>query len=202
MNTSEQIDKLAEALAVAEVELKNPQRNRTVKVRTKSGQEYRFRYATLDEILDVVRPVLSKHGLALIGSVNGDGYTARLAHSSGQWVETVVPVLAREDGPQAYGSALTYARRYAITSLLPIAAEEDDDANGAEGNHAEPVKPREPSEDVMPQWVKEPAAKTEAAPPCPKCGKADHVIASKFGPEWYCLKGKGCGYKWPREQAK
>jgi hypothetical protein len=140
MRTSEtetsNLGELAKALAAAQSELKNPTRNRTVRVKMSSGGSYSFEYATLDAILDSLRPVLSKHGLALISAVDGSVCTTRLIHTSGQWIETSIPIMVAGSGAQAYGSAITYARRYGISSLLPIAAEEDDDANAAEGNEA------------------------------------------------------------------
>lgn len=147
---SEAIDKLAEALAAAQGEIQNPERNRTVHVRgeTRTGKEfsYDFRYATLDSIIECAKAPLSKFGLAytqILGMEHNGKYalSTRLMHSSGQWIESKTPLLVDSTKNQEFGSALTFMRRYALTALLGIAAEEDDDANAADGNQAV-VKPR------------------------------------------------------------
>jgi len=160
MRTSEAIDQLSAALSQAQGVMQNPSRNRTVKVRSERG-EYEFAYATLDHILDAVREPLAANGLAVLQVVDEE-WTAdqepcglyvltRLTHSSGQWVESRLPVKAQgrtwrdregnmqraEPSNQEVGSAITYARRYALTAVLGIAADEDDDANTADGNHVE-----------------------------------------------------------------
>jgi hypothetical protein len=109
-------------------------------------------YITLDSILEYVRPILTAHGIALLQSnsgvlqntdheIVGLTVTTRLQHSSGEWIENEVtlPVTARIDrtgkaqplDPQSLGSGLTYGRRYALTALLGIGAEVDDDGNAA-----------------------------------------------------------------------
>ena len=135
---SAEIGEIAAALAKAQGELKNPDRNRTVTVRMKSGGTYDFRYATLDNILAAVRPPLSKNGLAvtqILHSMNGKlCLTTMLMHASGQWLKSFVPILTSEPGPQALGAATTYAKRYALAGICGCAADEDDDGNSAEGN--------------------------------------------------------------------
>ena len=183
------LGKVAAALSKAQATMTNPERNRTVDVRTREGGSYSFAYATLDSILDMARPILAAHEIALIQGVatNGKGLTvsSMLAHSSGEWVESAVtfPTAAR---PQDTGSLITYGRRYTLTGLLGIAAEEDDDANVASGNA-----------------VADSSAKRalEAAPAIPKDipawqGKIvnlKHVIGTnkKTGKEWtkYTLSG-------------
>lgn len=168
---SEQIDEIAAALVEASKTLRNPERNRTVNVKTKNGDRYSYSYTTLDAVLDEVRPKLAAAGIAILQPlVWHDGkpfVSTRLLHSSGQWIEHEVPVVV-EDGrmseTQAFGSAMTYARRYGLESLLPIAAEYDDDGVEAGGDSR------------------------EQAPTCPKCGKSDKVIRSKRGSGWWCLK--------------
>lgn len=153
MKTSDNIADLAAALATAQGEFTNPDRNRTVKVALRSGSSYQFAYATLDGILSVVRGPLSSHGLAVIQavateSVEGQGVlvtvTTRLLHASGQWLES--DMLAISPGEiQAIGSTITYLRRYSLVSLLAIAAEEDDDGNVAAGNQVQHIKSKKPA---------------------------------------------------------
>jgi hypothetical protein len=99
---------------------------------------YTFAYATLDEILHTVVGPLSTHGLALVCAIDAapDGAVlviTRLCHTSGQWLQSQINV-GRPTKLQALGSAITYAKRYTIAGLLAVQADEDDDANGADGN--------------------------------------------------------------------
>lgn len=139
MKTSEQLNSIAEALAKAQGEFTNPEKNRTVEVKTRTGGSYHFAYATLDQILEITRPILSKHGLSVVQVVEKDEgltLTSRLLHGSGQWIESNLPLHVEGDGVQALGSAISYLRRYGIISLLGLAAEEDDDGNRSDGNQA------------------------------------------------------------------
>jgi len=132
--------KLDEALAKAQGEFAQVIRDKTVTVMMKSGGRYTFSYAPLESILHAVVPALSKNGLALTQAmvvVDGKDYVeTTLRHLSGQSISNRIPLFVRDDGPQAYGSALTYARRYGVTLLLCISADDDDDGNAAEGNQA------------------------------------------------------------------
>ena len=132
MRTSEQINEIAAALAAAQGELSNVK---------KDTAGYGYKYATLDQIVDVARPVLAKHGIAWLQDVSSavvDGVVVaylktRLIHSSGQWLESDVIALPLEGGgklsvAQHFGSVSTYQRRYQLAPLLGIAAEADDDA--------------------------------------------------------------------------
>ena len=141
MRSSEHINDLAAALAKAQAAIESPPRNRTVKVSMKTGGSYEFAYATLDAIIDAVRKPLTDNGLWFTQTLaNGEGGKYRLVttllHSSGQYVQSETPLLQTEAGNQAFGSALTYMRRYALTAMLGVAADEDDDGNAAEGNAA------------------------------------------------------------------
>lgn len=135
---SEQIDKIAAALAKAQGAMQNPPRNREVRVSTKTGGSYAFKYATLDAIMDAVRQPLSDNGLSYTQTLaNGDGkyrLVTKLLHESGQFLVSETPLLLNGGGNQEFGSALSYMRRYSLTAMLGIAADEDDDANSADGN--------------------------------------------------------------------
>lgn len=128
---------LCAAFVAAQAEMHSPERNREVEVRTKSGGVYTFRYATLDFILEFVRPILAKHRLAVSWSVDQGTCTAVLIHASGESMGCPVPIVLPQNATaQEYGSALTYARRYGVTALLGLASEEDDDGNDSSGNSA------------------------------------------------------------------
>jgi hypothetical protein len=144
---SQETAQIAAALVSALSKLKNPPRNRSVEVSTKGGGRYSFRYATLDKILDAARPVLAAEGVALYQPIStnergGLVLLTRLLHRSGEWMETSIPLPSPGSDPQGFGSAVTYLRRYAVTALLGIASDEDDDANRAAGNHLRDVTPR------------------------------------------------------------
>ena len=121
---------IATALAKCQAELTNPP-----KTKTANAGKYSYRYADLAEIIDHVRPVMTKHGLAFVQMVTvieeRNFLVSRLLHTSGQYLESVYP-LPRQAGSQEMGSAITYARRYSLCALLGIAAEEDDDGQKAE----------------------------------------------------------------------
>jgi len=135
---SDSVGELFGALANAQSEFPPLERNREVQVSTKKGGTYTFRYTSLDKLLETVRPPLSKHGLCvsqMIQPVRGSTKLVTiLGHSSGQWIMSVSPILAPDAGNQAFGSGITYARRYAYNCILGVAGEEDDDANRVDGN--------------------------------------------------------------------
>lgn len=136
------------ALAKAQGEMSNPIKNREVNVKSDRGA-YKFAYATLDSILDIVRPPLAKHGLSFTQTLerreDGMVMCLRLFHASGGVVSTCMPLdQARVVKMQEMGSLMTFARRYQIASFFGLAAEEDDDANSADGNSRE-MKDRPPA---------------------------------------------------------
>lgn len=135
MKTSEQINELAAALSKAQGAFLNPGRNREVTVKSDKGS-YKFSYATFDEIINCTRPALAANNLSYMQALDGASVTTILMHASGQWISSELPIKVSEgrNAAQAYGSAVTYAKRYALTAMLGIASEEDDDANAADGN--------------------------------------------------------------------
>ncbi|MDA8311458.1 MAG: ERF family protein [Actinomycetota bacterium] len=134
MRSSEQIDQLAAALAAAQAAFPPVKKDRTATVPTKTGGTYSYHYADLTDLLDAVRPVLTANGLAVVQGGTGERMVTRLVHTSGQWIESDGTLPATQATPQGLGSAITYARRYWLSALLGIAAEEDDD--GALGSDA------------------------------------------------------------------
>lgn len=145
MRESNDIAQIAPALVRAQAAMENPLRNRSVQVRTQAGS-YQFRYATLDRITDMTRRVLAENGLCILQPIvsteRGPALVTRLLHESGQWMECEVALPPLGQNPQAFGSVVTYVRRYAISAMLNIAPDEDDDANRAAGNHYADVAPR------------------------------------------------------------
>lgn len=134
-------DKLATALAKAQAKMTAPTKNKEV-----SGRSYKFRYATLDKIIDSIRPHLTENGLWFTQTMCiADGrwqLQTTLMHSSGQSITGVNPLILPDKADnQSFGSALTYMRRYALTTMLGIAADEDDDAGAADTNNASTRSP-------------------------------------------------------------
>lgn len=135
------MSELAKALVKAQSEFPPIGRSRDVKVQTKTGGSYTFSYAPLDEILNVVRPVLAKNGLAvsqLLGNVSGQpALKTILLHEGGEVLQDSCPLPANGSlSAQEFGSLVTYFRRYGLVTVLGIATEEDDDGNHASGNTA------------------------------------------------------------------
>src|SRR5262245_26432581 len=136
--SSESVAALASALAKAQAELINPEKSLTAVIRTgRPGEgERSFRYAPLASGLDIVRKTLGQHEIATIQSTAIDkdaglvNLTTMLAHASGEWIASDWPVcpVAETANPQRMGAALTYARRYALFTLVGIAGEDDLDA--------------------------------------------------------------------------
>ena len=136
--SSETVAALASALAKAQAELVNPEKSLTAKIRTgRAGEgERSFRYAPLSSGLDIVRKTLGQHEIATVQATAIDqtagmvNLTTTLAHASGEWIASDWPVCAIAEiaNPQRMGAALTYARRYALFTLVGIAGEDDLDA--------------------------------------------------------------------------
>jgi hypothetical protein len=136
--SSESIASLAAALAKAQMALTNPEKSLTGTVPVGRGDEppRTFRYAPLSSGLDIVRKSLGEQGIATLQTTTIDqdiqtiSLTTVLAHASGEWIASDWPVCALSDmaAPRRMGAALTYARRYALFTLVGIAGEDDLDA--------------------------------------------------------------------------
>src|ERR1700745_2371945 len=136
--SSETIGAISGALARAQAELTNPEKSLTATIRSPFPREPErtFRYAPLSSGLDVIRKTLGRHEIAAVQSTEIDKeagivrLTTILAHASGEWLASDWPVcpLADTATPHRMGAALTYARRYALFTLVGIAGEDDLDA--------------------------------------------------------------------------
>src|SRR5258707_4896274 len=135
---SQSIGAIAAALAKAQVELANPEKSLVATIRSPFPREgdRTFRYASLSSGLDLVRKALGKHEIATVQTTSIDQEAGLirlptvLAHSSGEWVSSDWPVcpVGETAAPHKMGAALTYARRYALFTLVGIAGEDDLDA--------------------------------------------------------------------------
>jgi ERF superfamily len=136
--SSETIGTIAAALAKAQAQLVNPEKSSvgTIRLDQGRGAERSFRYAPLSCGLDIVRKTLSQHEIATVQTTSIDEtagivrLSTVLAHASGEWIASDWPVCAISEtaAPHRMGAALTYARRYALFTLVGIAGEDDLDA--------------------------------------------------------------------------
>jgi hypothetical protein len=136
--SSETIGAIAAALAKAQAELTNPEKAliATIRAANPREQDQTFRYAALSSGLDIVRKALGGHEIATVQTTVIDKeaglirLTTTLAHSSGEWLSSEWPVcpISETAAPRRMGAALTYARRYALFTLVGIAGEDDLDA--------------------------------------------------------------------------
>jgi len=162
--SSETIGAIASALAKAQGELSNPEKSLVATIRSPFPREAdrTFRYASLASGLDVIRKSLSQHEIATIQTTAIDQaegqirLTTTLAHASGEWISSDWPVCPVSDivAPHRMGTALTYARRYALFALVGIAGEDDLDAPDPRIEDAPPKRPsmspqRKPTKGVL-----------------------------------------------------
>ena len=137
MRQSETVGAVGKALAAAQAEIKTVAKDRT-------NPHFKNRYATLDAIMEAVRPVLANHGLSIVQGCTlpneVDGRLASFAvetmvlHASGEYLSNMVYMPIAKQSAQDAGSALTYGRRYGVSALLALATDDDDDGEQASGN--------------------------------------------------------------------
>jgi hypothetical protein len=155
--SSESVGALAAALAKAQAEIANPEKSLTATIVSPFPREgsRTFRYAPLSSGLDLVRKCLGQHEIATVQATAVDGdsglikLTTTLVHASGEWVSSDWPVcpVSETAAPHRLVAALTYARRYALFTLVGIAGEDDLDAPdlavtvGPAGAHNGPTGP-------------------------------------------------------------
>lgn len=178
---SAEVGELAKALAQVQSKLEPVVKTGDYDVKLKSGDRKHFKFLTLNEVWKSIRPAMSEAGLAVVQLVHQDGgrpvLVTMLLHSSGQWLRGMSQVKELGSDAQATGSAITYARRYALCAALGIVADEDDDGIRASNAPAWTPPPPPPPELAAPppppppatgDWVSPPAvAAAEAAAAAP-----------------------------------
>lgn len=141
MNLDKATPDLFAALARAQSEIENATKN-------SNNPHFKSKYADLAEVLNAVRPVFAKNGVAIIQSTSFDGRTVvvvtALAHLTGGIITSDASCVPAKTDAQGVGAATTYLRRYALSAMAGI-AQEDDDGNGA----AHDGKPQPPKEDMV-----------------------------------------------------
>ena len=108
---------------------------------TQVNPHFRSKFSSLKDCVNTIKPILSKHGIALTQMVRhgeaGDRVVTRLVHRTGEFVEDGGVPLANTNDPQKMGSSMTYARRYGLLSICGVVGDPDDDGNKA--SEPEPV---------------------------------------------------------------
>ena len=151
MKTSESTKEISVALAMAQVQIRNPTLN-------KINPHFKSKYADLPEVRDAFQKEISKHGLSIVQTVakSEDQWVlvTRLMHVSGEWIQGEMPLLysADRNAMQSFCSAITYARRYSWVSMLGICADEDDDGNSSgKREQKQEVRPAESQKQRAPE---------------------------------------------------
>lgn len=149
MRQSVHIDAIAKALVAVHGELQPVAKDSV-------NPHFKNKYASLDTITEAVRPVLARHGLAIVqgGGESANGgilVTTMIVHESGQWISSSYSMPLEKATAQSAGSAVTYGRRYLLGSMLAIATEEDDDGNRASErkSKAAPKVPKASDEQIQ-----------------------------------------------------
>jgi hypothetical protein len=132
MSQSEVINELAAALSKAQGEMQ-------AAIKDKVNPFFKSSYADLGSVWDAARPVLSKYGLCIMQTTelaadrNQVIMVTTLAHTSGQWMKSFLPLNPSKNDSQGMGAAITYLRRYSLSAIVGVVCDEDDDGETAVG---------------------------------------------------------------------
>ena len=144
MNLDHSNAALFAALALAQAEVENA-------TKASTNPHFKSKYADLAEVLNTVRPVYSKHGIAIVQSTGFDGgmvsVTTALVHKEGGYITSVASCTPAKTDGQGVGAATTYLRRYSLAAACGV-AQEDDDGNSAAHNRPAPA-PAKPSNQLL-----------------------------------------------------
>lgn len=127
---SPEIKEIAKALSLVQKEITGAKKDA-------DNPFFKSKYADLESVWEACREQLTKNGLSIAQFVNGDCLVTLLMHGSGQWIKGEQKIYTKDNSPQAFGSAITYARRYGLAAIVGI-VQVDDDANSANGNKTPP----------------------------------------------------------------
>lgn len=183
MRNSEQINELAVALNKAQADF-------MVAKKDAKNPFFKSKYATLNAVYEAVAEALLKNGLSVIQPIVGDAVETTIIHTSGQFITSSCPIVcAKQNDPQAMGSAITYARRYSLASLLGVMTDEDDDGEKAMARAAPKQSVKE-----APKAEK----KQEKEPETPQC----LLTLSKFREKMNGIKDGSIDISKPENQKK
>ena len=148
MNLDHSNAALFAALALAQSEVENATKNSVNGGFSKNGKPS---YADLAEVLNTVRPVYSRHGIAIVQSTGFDGVmvsvTTALVHKEGGYVTSVASCTPAKTDSQGVGAATTYLRRYSLAAMAGCAQEDDDGQSAAHNRFA--AAPAKPSNQLL-----------------------------------------------------
>lgn len=143
MNTSESIGKIAPALLVA-------QRAMGAAAKTSTNTHFKAKYSDFATILEAAKGPLNSAGITILQSVANDQtgvqVETRLVHESGEWFASTIYLPVPQQTPQAYGSGITYAKRYGLQSLVAIPSEDDDGERASEPEKADAHRVEKPKD--------------------------------------------------------
>jgi len=194
------------ALAKAQGAFQPIEKNRSVEIAMKTGGKYRFRYADLEEILAKTRPALSANGLALVQCVEqtqaGPLLTCRLLHADGGSLLSEVQLPAARDlgDPKAFGAAITYHRRYLVTAMLGVAADDDLDEDGQEMQQPQRQQPAGQKPAVATPQRRAPEQAPAQAPAAPSASNGEPATQGEVAYITKKLNGAGWTIGQAREQ--
>ena len=178
MNASVTLGELAAALSKAQGEMKSAALD-TV------NPFFKSKYASLASVMAACRAALAANGLSIIQPTRMDEngiiiLCTTMLHESGEWVGSEYPIVPDKNTPQALGSAMTYARRYTLSAMIGVVADEDDDGNSASGNgnQQQQSAQRQPERPVQRPAVQKPAPVARARH---DIGDGENLTASTLG---------------------
>lgn len=192
--SAQEIPEMFAAMAKARAAFGAIKRSKTVQVQPKQKKgnngelywpkPYTFDYAPLESILDAVTKPLSDNGLNCFQYEAAGHLTTVLTHSSGgMWVHvTAIHSFNRVEDIKGYGSAVTYARRYAVGTILGISPEDDDDGNAAAGDSVEAQSKRQAPQQEQRQQKRRTAPEPEKAAPKTEAKQAPSPPKSESPP--------------------
>lgn len=204
MHQSEQIAELAAALSAAQAELRHVAKDKTANIPTKTGGSYSYKYADLASVWDVVREPLTKHGLSIIQIPDyRDGWLdleTVLMHKSGQFISGHIRTRAPENDVRGLGSAITYLRRYALSSMIGLVADEDDDGAASAEQKSGGSKPATTSNN-QPQRQPERQQQSNGAARKPPQQAREAASVAEVETIFWQDCGAYAGLTWPEVQA-
>lgn len=137
---SDQVDQIFTALSKAQGQMK-------AAIKDSKNPYFKSNYADLNSVFEACRNQLSENGLCVSQTMffqEGQNYLiTTLGHTSGQWIKSMAPIICAKPDAQSFGSAVTYMRRYSLSSICGISTDEDDDGNKAVGKREEKSEPVE-----------------------------------------------------------
>lgn len=123
MKTSETTREIYPAIIALQSQMETIKRDKKV-----SAGKYSFNYAPLDSIMETMKPLFKVNGLAIIQAVDSERLTSRLIHTSGEWIESETFLNKDHANMQGFGGEVTFKRRYALSALIGLVSDDDNDA--------------------------------------------------------------------------